>query len=241
MFTLQNLKDNLDTLRERDIALKTKIEEVKNHIDYLHDTIQGEEKTVEDNAKTIFLLTSVAMTARDNAKQHFEKIITDALQFVTQDSDYKFIIQDKNSKSKASYEFFVESTVNGEKCLQRPEEANGGGFIDIISVAAKYAYLEIFNDPKIQSATVFCDEPGKMISADMSIKFAEYLKFLGEHYGRQIIMITHNDSIANVASKTFSVVKESNGVSKVTDITQDIATPLTDLLNEAERAIKEVL
>lgn len=214
---LQSMKRTLDSLKEKDISLRQKIAESHLRISSLKQRISMEEKSTQDLNQVTVLLTAAAITARDNAKGHFEKIITDALQFVTQNPDYKFVIQEKNSKTKASYEFFIESTVNGIKCLQKPEDANGGGFVDIISVAAKYAYLEIFSDPKIQSATMLCDEPGKMISADMSVKFAEYLKFLGNHYGRQIIMVTHNENIANVADKTFSVTKDSSGVSKVID------------------------
>ena len=164
--------------------------------------------------QVVVVLTQAATTSRDNARSHFEKIVTDALQFVTQSTDYEFVIQELTGRAKASYEFYIKSTVNGVECMQKPEDANGGGFVDIISVAAKYAYLEIFNDPKIMSGTLLFDEPGKMISEQMSIKFAEYIKFLGNHYGRQTIMVTHNDNLSNVADKTFLVQKNSNGVSK---------------------------
>lgn len=164
--------------------------------------------------KVIVVLTQAATTSRDNARAHFEKIITDALQFVSQSKDYEFVIQELTGRAKASYEFYIKSTVNGVECIQKPEDANGGGFVDIISVAAKYAYLEIFNDPKIMSGTLLYDEPGKMISEQMSVKFAEYIKFLGNHYGRQTIMVTHNDNLSNVADKTFIVRKDRNGISQ---------------------------
>lgn len=173
------------------------------------------EKDNELCTKVIALLTAAATASRQNAKAHFEKIITDALQFVTQNPDYSFVIEEMSGRAKASYEFYVKSTVNGIECKQKPEDANGGGFVDIIASAAKYAYLEIFNDPKIMSGTLLYDEPGKMISADMSVKYAEYLKFLGQHYGKQTIMITHNENLSNVADRTYIVTKKQNGVSVV--------------------------
>ena len=184
--------------------------------------------------KVIVILTQAATTSRDNARAHFEKIITDALQFVSQSKDYEFVIKELTGRAKASYEFYIKSTVNGVECIQKPEDANGGGFVDIISVAAKYAYLEIFNDPKIMSGTLLYDEPGKMISEQMSVKFAEYIKFLGNHYGRQTIMVTHNDNLSNVADKTFVVRKDRNGIS--TAMEQSAVTVSFDdvegLLNE---------
>lgn len=184
--------------------------------------IQGKIKALEQMnqnlERVILILTQAGTISRDNARAHFEKIVTDALQFITQSRDYEFVIQELTGRAKASYEFFIKSTVNGVECIQRPEDANGGGFVDIISVAAKYAYLEIFNDPRIMSGTLLYDEPGKMISEQMSIKFAEYIKFLGKHYNRQTIMITHNENLSNVADKTFQVRKDRNGISKATDV-----------------------
>lgn len=192
---------------------------IKSDIVQLKNKISGYEKTNENLEKINAILTQTATTSRNNARLHFEKIVTDALQFVTQSKDYEFVIVELENRAKASYEFYIKSTVNGVECLQKPEDANGGGFVDIISVAAKYAYLEIFNDPKIMSGTLLFDEPGKMISEQMSIKFAEYIKFLGTYYNRQTIMITHNENLSNVADKTFVVKKNNAGISQVNDDT----------------------
>lgn len=215
---------DISTLEQRSSALKEKL------IGYQHDKSnykdsllkEQQKKSLYENEITMCekctqILTLAAQEARKNAKDHFEKIITDALQFVTQDKDYEFVIDEMTSRAKASYEFYVKSTVNGVECKQKPEDANGGGFVDIIASAAKYAYLEIFNDPKIMSGTLLYDEPGKMISAEMSVKYAEYLKFLGNHYGRQTIMITHNETLSSVADKTFIVTKNLFGISQVAD------------------------
>lgn len=219
------IKNNLNFLFKKDTEIRIKTETLKKNIDDVNHKIENSRKETTLLMLVSTVLAKAADTARKNAKNHFEKIITNALQFVTQSNDYEFVIQEKNSKNKIGYEFYIKSIVNGVECLQRPEDANGGGFVDIISTAAKYAYLEVFSDPRIMNATLFYDEPGKMISADMSIKFAEYLKFLGVYYGRQTIMITHNDNITNVADKTFNVTKDANGVSRISEI-DNLFTPL---------------
>jgi AAA15 family ATPase/GTPase len=139
-----------------------------------------------------------------------------------------------NERSKASYEFFIKSTVNGQESLQSPKDANGGGFVDIISVAAKYAYLELFNDPKIQCGTVFLDEPGKMIDEQRSIKFAEYIKELGRNYNKQTIMITHNTSLKDIADQTYYVSQNNNLISNVTEI---IDVPLQNIESTVEEEL----
>lgn len=208
--SLKSLETNVIIAKQNEAMLKKDIASIKGKMSSLETMNQNLEKV-------IVILTQAATTSRDNARAHFEKIITDALQFVSQSKDYEFVIKELTGRAKASYEFYIKSTVNGVECIQKPEDANGGGFVDIISVAAKYAYLEIFNDPKIMSGTLLYDEPGKMISEQMSVKFAEYIKFLGNHYGRQTIMVTHNDNLSNVADKTFVVHKDRNGISTATE------------------------
>lgn len=225
----KNLETNVIIAKQNQLSIEKEIKNL-NHKATVLDT----NNQLLD--KVIVILTQAATTSRDNARMHFEKIVTDALQFVSQSQDYEFLIKELPNRAKASYEFYIKSTVNGIECIQKPEDANGGGFVDIISVAAKYAYLEIFDDPKIMNGTLLYDEPGKMISEQMSIKFAEYIKFLGNHYNRQTIMVTHNDNLSNVADKTFIVRKDVNGISSAKEVSllmpdfKDI--DLEDLLNE---------
>lgn len=225
---------------ETNVIIATQNEaNLKKDISTIRNKVKAMEQMNQNLEKVIMILTQAGTISRDNARAHFEKIITDALQFITQSRDYEFVIQELTGRAKASYEFFIKSTVNGVECIQKPEDANGGGFVDIISVAAKYAYLEIFNDPKIMSGTLLYDEPGKMISEQMSVKFAEYIKFLGKHYNRQTIMITHNENLSNVADKTFQVRKDRNGVSNATDISLLGLTTTQSLMDEITNIMEE--
>ena len=179
------------------------------------------ERKVLDYENLNIIFSEVSKELRDKAKNSFQKIVTEALQFVTQDNDYAFVIQENIIRGKPAYEFFIKKTVNGEESLQRPEFSNGGGFVDIISVTGKIAYLQIFNNPKIMNACYQLDEPGKMISEQMSVKFAEYIKFLGKQFGLQVIMITHNENLANIADNALTVID-----GKVYSYTKDVEEDL---------------
>ena len=232
---ISSLENNAKELEKSVIIAKQNKKNIESEISSLKAKCA---KLENDNLildKAITVLTSAANTSRDNARAHFEKIVTDALQFVTQSTDYEFVIKDLPGRAKASYDFFIKSTVNGVECIQKPEDANGGGFVDIISVASKYAYLEIFNDPKIMSGTLFFYELCKMISEKMSVKFAEYLKFLGNHYNRQTIMITHNNNLSSVADRTFIVSKDVNGISNAV-----ISTNVTGISNDDMKLVEEL-
>lgn len=231
---LSEFQNNLKDMEKKlIIATENKIN-VENEIKALNQKIDTYTNENDDLQRVIAILTQTSSISRDNARSHFEKIVTDALQFVTQSTDYEFLIQEIPGRAKASYEFYIKSTVNGIECIQKPEDSNGGGFIDIISVACKYAYREIFNDPRIQCDTLLYDEPGKMISEKMSVKFAEYIKFLGSHYDRQTIMVTHNDSLANTGDLTYYVSKNNLGVSSVLDNSLISGIDIDDVFNEIE-------
>lgn len=234
---LLELKELSNKLNNNYISIKTKLDVYNDDVKKLNSKKVSIEKDIDNNNKAMSILTEAGKISRENARKHFENIVTNALQFVTNSNDYEFVIQEIQDRAKASYEFYVKSTVNGIECLQKPEEANGGGFVDIIALSAKYAYLEIFNDPKIMSGTLILDEPGKMISEQMSIKFAEYISFLGKQYNRQTIMITHSDTLSAIADKTYVVSKKNNGVSEVKDINQ--INNFT--INQIEKNIAEIL
>lgn len=208
---LQQLKDHCS---ERVILKKT----VKSDVDALQVKVDDAVRNDEVMREAILLLGTVSDNARGSVKSSFEKIVTEALQFITQSTDYEFVIQENKNGSKPAYEFYIKTTVDGVESLQNPIEANGGGFIDIISVAAKYAYLELFNAPRIMNSSVILDEPGKMIDEQRSIKFAEYLKELGSSYNKQTIMITHNPTLATIADKTYYVTQTADKVSHVSDM-----------------------
>lgn len=210
-------KDKVKKFDDRVMLAEQKEQQIDQDIAALDKKIRGYIEQNDTLTKSIAIFNQAATVSRDTARKHFEQIVTNALQFITQSKDYEFIIQELTGRQKASYEFYIRSTVNGVECIQKPEDANGGGFVDIISTAAKYAYLEIFNDPKIMSGTLLYDEPAKMVSEQMSGKFAEYVKFLGTQYGRQTIMITHNEHLANIADRTFNVHKDNNGISHAED------------------------
>lgn len=213
-----------------------------------YEMLESQKKNIISQIKTLeedinyrqelnAILIRSASIMRDKAKNHFEKIVTDALQFVSQDNTCKFVIEESTMRGKPAYEFYIETIVNGEVCRKKPEDSCGGGFIDIISVTAKVAYLKIFNNPKINNLCFIMDEPGKMISEQMSTKFAEYIKFLGKQFGLQIIMITHNENISSIADETFIVNKNRNGISTISNLAN---TTGLDITNNMEDILKEV-
>jgi DNA repair ATPase RecN len=168
--------------------------------------------------KVLELLNLVSAQAREKAKGHLENIVTEALKFIS-GGEYEFKIE-MLERGKPSCDFYVESVINGLKSKQKPEEACGGGFVDIIATTLRYAYLEIFSDPVIKNSMIILDEPGKMISEEASVRFAKFVKSLGDNFNKQTIMVTHKDNLLKIADKAYYVSQ----INKVSNVISNSAT-----------------
>ena len=186
-------------------------EQIQNRITNTENIVSTLKRDIITYSSVIDLLQKTAIGARDTARLHLENIVTSALQYIS-GSDYEFSIELTEKAGKPFAEFYVVVDINGVKSKQKPQDACGGGFVDIISAALRYAYQELYNKPKVMGGNLL-DEPGKMVSEQASIKFAEFIKHLGESFDRQTIMITHNDNLKSIADKTINVSLNSNNES----------------------------
>lgn len=187
---LQSIKDKYNSK----LAIK---EQLEKEVTSFKVKIHNIDKEIEVNDKAVLMLTEVSLNAKRSVTSFLEGVVTDALQYISA-GQYKFEIDIDDTGKTAKCEFYVVETVDGETSRQKPEDSCGGGFVDIISNTLRYAYLSLYNNPKLMGC-IIADEPGKMISSEMSVKFGEFIKNLCNDFDRQTIMITHNDNLQNVA------------------------------------------
>lgn len=209
---LKGLLDDINELEQtwnQDMGAKKEVEKKILSLDKEIDSIV---ELIELNKQTSLFLQKVSEEVRQDIKTRLEDAVTSAIQFVSQ-KPYKFEIDITESRGKPSADFYVVEEINNEESRQKPEESCGGGFVDIIATSLRYAYLDLFSNPEIKGPILF-DEPGKMIDMESSFSFAEFVKKLGQRFNKQTIMITHNDTLKNVADNSITVEKH-NGVSKV--------------------------
>lgn len=164
------------------------------------------------NEQVRYLLHKTSEVARETARKTLEDTVTSALQYIF-GPKYRFVIEIAQKGGRVEAEFYVESPAPGSDEVMRlqPEEARGGGVVDIVGLALRLAVLCINQDPKVASVMVL-DEPAKMVSADYSRLTADFLKWASDYFGVQIIMVTHNTDLAAVADRSF-LVDQANGTS----------------------------
>jgi DNA repair exonuclease SbcCD ATPase subunit len=141
-----------------------------------------------------------------------EFLVTQALQFVFgPDMEFKVAVEEKRDRPEA--EFYVSSTYGGSTRVENtPQDSRGGGVVDVISLALRLSLLYAFRPPV--GGPVALDEPGKHVSDEYAPQVALFLKSFSQSMGRQIIMISHNQHLADSADTAY-LVEMHEGISKL--------------------------
>lgn len=140
--------------------------------------------------------------AREQARQQIQHMVTQALQY-TFGPDIAFEVELLERRGQPEAEFYVVSTYGGVKVRTRPEDARGGGVVDVISMALRMALLET-SVPSLPGPLLL-DEPGKHVSQEFAPNLARFIKSLSDAFGRQVLMVTHNRHFAETADRVYVV------------------------------------
>lgn len=161
------------------------------------------------------LLQETSDFAREQAKGRIEDIVTQALQVVF-GADYRFHIVLDTRGHLPVVEFRLQKpdmvykhtkVKDGETApppgftLKPPDYDSGGGEVDVISFALRLAVMELSD----VQGPLFADEIGKHVSKEYAPNVAYFLRQYSREFGRQIILITHNDDLATVGDLSLSV------------------------------------
>lgn len=186
----QYLNENAkkEQLIERKSGLEVNLQKIVDNIDVLE--------------QVRILLQKVSEYAREQSRRQIESLVTNCLQYIF-DSNIEFKIEINEVRGRPEAEFYVVSNINGEIIKTKPQEARGGGVVDIISLAIRIAMLESSNlDIK---GPIILDEPAKHVSDEYIVQVAEFLKQVSSMFDRQIIMVTHNKHLSEIADKWYKI------------------------------------
>ncbi|MFO7819779.1 MAG: ATP-binding protein [Halanaerobacter sp.] len=184
-----NQKGQKEQLEKRKENIISELENCKDQIDLLE--------------QVNIYLQQVSDHARQQAKEQIEALVTQALQFVFGE-EFSFEVEIEEKRSRPAAEFYVVSEYGEEKIRNRPQDARGGGVVDVVSLALRVAVLQTFSRPKILGPLVL-DEPAKHVSEEYITRITKFLKNVSEMYARQIIVVTHQQHLSQVADKAFLV------------------------------------
>lgn len=183
--------------RDQLLAMRQQIQEQKEQAQKQLDILE----------KTRILLDHAADFARQQAKNQIERLVTSCLQFIFQ-SDIRFEIELSELRKRPEAEFYVISRYQDDVMRVRPQESRGGGVVDIISLAIRIAMLQSYNPPI--GGPLILDEPAKHVSEEYINNVSEFLKEISRTFGRQVIMVTHNRVLSEVADRIYTVDYDEN-------------------------------
>lgn len=201
------------------VELINQIQEKVNKYNFIKSTLETKEVQKKSKEETLSLHNSTLeeinqimlacklilekITYQNKVK--IEEFITYALQNIFTDRDYRIELEIKeDTKRPALTMMLVE---NGIK--QDIKDAVGGGIITTLGFLLQIYYLEVYNKNKI----MFIDEGLKEVSKldqeaeniDYLGNLLQFLKWLSEDRGYKFVVVTHDDTVREVADTVYRV------------------------------------
>lgn len=154
-------------------------------------------------------LQKLSEDRRKEACTKFIELGTSALQYAL-GSDYSIDIEISDIRKKPNAELYIVKKSTGLRTL--PVDDNGGGAVDILSLALRIVIL--MNSDDFIDGPIIMDEPFKMVSAEYVSLVTDFVKKISKEFGRQIIMVTHNTFLAENCDTIISV-NNIDGISEI--------------------------
>jgi len=210
---------SIDTIQKHTQQLMVEYGMKKSIKEKLEKDLSTKEQELEKVANTIDVLEQVRLLlqraseyAREQIKQQIEMLVTHCLQFVF-GPNLEFVIELDEVRGKSSAEFYVVSTYDDIKIKTKPQDARGGGIVDVISLALRIAVIQ--STDMYKDGPIILDEPAKHVSSEFINNVAQFLKQISSVFHRQIIMVTHNQYLSEIADLAYKV-ELKDGISEVT-------------------------
>lgn len=203
-----------------------KLESTINQIDFDYNSkirrkqfLLERQESIEQSIKELNLdvfqevnvfLQKLSEERRESACKLFTDLGTEALKYSLGDQ-YEMVIEMKPIRNKPNALIWIKDTDTG--ILTDPMDENGGGLVDIISMALRWVML--INLDQSNDGPIIMDEPFKMVSKEFVPLVTNFIKKLSEEFDRQVIMVTHNEHLAE-SCDNIVYVQKVNGISEAT-------------------------
>lgn len=199
---LQELRYQYEKIKESYFSEKGRMSQLELEKDRLQLELQKVLNNMELLNQVRVLLQKVSEYAREESRRQIEVSVTQCLAYIF-DSDLEFKIEIKEVRGKPEAEFYVINNQNGSSLKTKPQEARGGGVVDIISLALRVAMLQC-SSIKIDGPLIL-DEPAKHVSEGYITHVGEFLRQVTKTFGRQVIMVTHDRHLSEIADKAYRI------------------------------------
>lgn len=167
------------------------------------------------------ILLKACKKVRELSSDVFADICTGGVKTILGDDlSVKIVHGERNGV--ATSDFKICSMYDGYQTeLEPTDEESGGGVADIVSLAS-FLTMNILNQDR-NSAPIVLDEPTKFVSLGNADRVGQFISYISETFGKQIIMVTHAADTAKYGNKKFHVALNENGVSEAVEIAPSLS------------------
>lgn len=155
------------------------------------------------------IIIEASRTTQEQFKDFIESLVTLAIQSVFPEKEYRFIVDFVLQANRSQINLLVQQ---GEKEPYIPEDEQGGALLDIISFALRIVLWSL-EKPRSRNTLIF-DEPFRWTGALTELA-ANMMKEISRELNIQIIIVTHDDRLKEIADKSWKVERGKDGVSIV--------------------------
>jgi len=173
--------------------------------------ITGLEHQVDVHAKTSALLTSIGEQAQESARERFEALATQGLQYIFGE-EYSFRFEPGESGGQATLEPLIRSEHDGMGIETSVTDARGGGYAQVTGFVLRLVMVKL--SPKARDLLAL-DESFGMVAQSLEPRVAEFLRDVARQVGVQIILVTHSGVYGDYADARYRLVLGRDGVTQV--------------------------
>ena len=199
---IQQIRNRLEQEKGKRAKLQNDLEDLLFEINQSGHRIERCEQARE-------IIREVGLKTQQQLQYHISDITTMALADIF-DDPYKLVAEFVQRRNKTECDLLFER--DGERV--DPIDATGGGAVDVASLALRIVAWSMQN-PHSRN-TIILDEPLKFLDTrtDRLERASQMIKELSERLDLQFIIVTHEDTLAQYADKTFHV-SIRNKISKI--------------------------
>lgn len=229
-----NLNQRVDKFRQQ----YSRAEGVKQSFESRHDELIKEcdvlSSQISVYEQTRVLLDLLVRSSEEDIQNYVEPVITEAVQYVfckelffhvifasrRNQVENDFILL-RNQEQEAEYQQYIGAKETYKKELEilikgtrELDFMNGGAVAQVIAAVLRLTVCELLGI----EGPVCLDEPSSAIGQEYTSRFGQLLYSLSRKFNRQIIMITHSDTLASFGDKVYRVNQDLEGSYKVSHV-----------------------
>ena len=198
---LRDIGNNCDEIEKNFIKKSVRKDYLDKRKEVLQQSVEDSKSRVLELEQTNVVLQKMSTQQRESAKAKLEKLGTYALQYaLSTDYEMKIYIEEIRKKPNAVVKIYNKKTGNETD----PIDGNGGGVIDIVSMALRLITMQMYEP--FTDGPLLLDEPFKMVSKEYVPMLSEFMKKVADDFNRQIILVTHNEFLSQMADKRIYVM-----------------------------------